>query len=74
MSHCENALNWKPLCSLNEIALHYQLVAESDSGRGRLSLSAVERRLSRYLHSPLSYVHPADIATQILTERYGDSA
>ena len=59
------------LGSLNEIALHYQLVAERDSGRGTLSLSAVERRLSQYLHGPLNYVHPADIATQILTERYG---
>ena len=61
------------LGSLNEITLHYQLVAERDSGRGTLSLSAVERRLSRYLHGPLNYVHPADVAAQILTERYGHS-
>jgi len=62
------------LGSLNENALHYQLVAERDSGRGTLSLSAVERQLSRYLHGPLNYVHPGDIATQILTEHYGHSA
>ena len=61
------------LGSLNEIALHYQLVAERDTGRGTLSLSAVERQLSRYLHGPLNYVHPADVAAQILTERYGHS-
>jgi len=61
------------LGSLNEIALHYQLIAERDSGRGTLSLSAVERQLSRYLHGPLNYVHPADIAKQILTERYNHS-
>lgn len=61
------------LGSLNEIALFYQVVAEGDSGRETLSLSAVERQLSRFLHGPLDYVHPADIATQILTEHYGQS-
>jgi hypothetical protein len=59
------------LGSLNEIALHYQLVAERDSGRGTLSLSAEERRLSRYLHGPLNYAHPADLAIALLAERYG---
>jgi hypothetical protein len=59
------------LGSLNEIALHYQLIAERDSGRNSLSLSAVERQLSRYLHGPLDYVHPADIARRILEEWYG---
>ena len=59
------------LGSLNEIALHYQLVAERDSGRNSLSLSAVERQLSGHLHGPLNYVHPADIARELLRERYG---
>jgi len=56
------------LGSLNEIALHYQLVAERDSGRNPLSLSAMERQLSRHLHGPLDYVPPADIARRILEE------
>lgn len=57
--------------SLNEIALHYQLIAQRDSGRRKLSLSAVDRQPSRYLHGPLNYVHPADIAAEILTKQYG---
>lgn len=59
------------LGSLNEIALHYQLVAERDSGRRTLSLSAVEKQLSRFLHSPLNYVRPGDIAIALLAEQYG---
>ena len=62
------------LGSLNEIALHYQMIAERDGGRRALSLSAVERQLARFLHSPLNYVHPADIARELLKKRYGLSA
>lgn len=60
------------LGSLNEISLHYQLTAERDKGRQPLSLSAVELRLSRTLHKPLDYEHPAELAKELLTERYGD--
>ena len=59
------------LGSLNEIALHYQMIAERDSGRNSLSLSAVELQLSCFLHGPLNYMYPADIAASILAERYG---
>lgn len=41
---------------------------------GALSLSAVEQQLSRFLHSPLDYVHPTDIARKILEDRYGSWA
>ncbi|HDS28932.1 MAG TPA: hypothetical protein ENN96_00440 [Candidatus Acetothermia bacterium] len=59
------------LGSLNEVALQYQLIAEHDAGHRALSLSAAERTLSHWLHSPLDYVPPADIAAGILAERYG---
>jgi len=59
--------------SLNEIGLHYQLIAEGNAVRGELSLSTIERQLSRMLHKPLGYVHPAEVATQILQDRYGSA-
>ena len=60
------------LGSLGEIALHYQLIAERDMGRKALSLSDEELVLSRTLHKPLDYKYPADIAWELLFERYGD--
>jgi len=56
------------LGSLNEIALHYQMIAERDAGRRELSLSAVGQQLARFLHRPLGYVHPADSARRTLEE------
>ena len=57
--------------SLNEIGWHYQLIAEGNAVRGELSLSAIERQLSRMMHKPLGYAYPAEVATQILQDRYG---
>jgi hypothetical protein len=36
-----------------------------------LSLSAIERQLSRMMHKPLAYAYPAEVATQVLQSRYG---
>jgi len=60
------------LGSLHQIGLHYQLVAERDIGRRSLSLSDEELILSQTLHKPLDYVYPADVARELLAERYGD--
>lgn len=57
--------------SLNEIGWHHQLIAEWNAVRGGLSLSAIERQLSRMMHKPLGYAYPAEVATQILQDRYG---
>jgi hypothetical protein len=59
--------------SLNEIGLHYQLIAEQAAESGKPNLSAIERYLSRLLHGPLDYVYPVEIATRILSDRYGHS-
>jgi hypothetical protein len=60
------------LGSLNEISLHYQLAAERDGGRRPLNLAEEEFHLSRYVHTPLDYKYPSDIAKNLLAERYGD--
>lgn len=58
------------LGSMNEISLHYQLIAERDGVNGPLNLSEVELQLSEALHKPLNYVRPAEIARRLLAERY----
>lgn len=58
------------LGSLNEISLHYQLIAERDAADGALRLSEVELQLSQTLHKPLDYVYPAKVAKRLLTEHY----
>lgn len=63
--------NRSVLGSLKEIPLHYQMIAERDAGLGTLSLSNEERVLSRYMHKPLGYERPAEIALRILRNRYG---
>jgi hypothetical protein len=62
--------NRSVLGSLNEISLHYQLIAERDAAGGILRLSKVELQLSRTLHKPLDYVYPAEVARRLLTEHY----
>lgn len=59
------------LGSLNQIVLHYQLKAEGSLGSGPPVLSEAEVALSKTLHGPLDYVHPADIAKDLLAKRYG---
>ena len=58
------------LGSLNEISLHYQLIAERDAASGPLRLSEVELQLSRTMHKPLDYVYPARVARRLLAEHY----
>jgi hypothetical protein len=58
------------LGSMNEISLHYQLIAERDTVNGPLRLSEVELQLSRTLHKPLDYVYPVEIARRLLAEHY----
>jgi hypothetical protein len=55
------------LGSLNEIARYYQYVAETSGPDEPLNLQQVELTLSRYLHKPLEYSHPADIAVDLFT-------
>jgi hypothetical protein len=62
--------NRSVLGSLNEISLHYQLIAERDAAGGALRLSEVELQLSRTLHKPLDYVYPAEVARRLLAEHY----
>ncbi len=59
------------LGSLNQIAYYYQVVAARDPRRGPPSLSEAERQLSEYLHGPLDYVHPAEVAREQLARHYG---
>jgi hypothetical protein len=58
------------LGSLNEISIHYQLIAERDTASGPLKLSEAELQLSRALHKPLDYVYPVEIANRLLAEHY----
>ena len=55
------------LGSLNEIARYYQYVAEASKPDAPLSLQEVELELSRYLHKPLGYRYPAEIAIDLFT-------
>lgn len=60
------------LGSLNEISLHYQLIAERHpASNPPLKLSEVELQLSQILHKPLDYIYPAEVARKLLTEHYG---
>jgi hypothetical protein len=58
------------LGSMNEISLHYQLIAERDAVHEPLRLSEVELQLSRALHKPLAYVYPVEIVRKLLAEHY----
>jgi hypothetical protein len=60
------------LGSLNEIAHYYQYVAEASNLCEPLSLQLVEEELARYLHKPLGYRYPAEIAVDLFSK--GQSA
>jgi hypothetical protein len=62
--------NRSVLGSLNEISLHYQLIAERNTAGEHLKLSEVELQLSRALHKPLEYVYPVEMARRLLAEHY----
>jgi hypothetical protein len=52
--------------SMNDMAWHYQWMAEEGKKRGQLSLSEAEEELSRIPCSPLGYRCPADVAKELL--------
>jgi hypothetical protein len=56
------------LGSLNEIARYYQYVAEASGPDEPISLQHIEQKLSRYLHKPLGYRYPADVAIELCTK------
>jgi hypothetical protein len=56
------------LGSLNEIAHYYHYVAESSKPDEPLSLQQAELELSRYLHKPLDYRYPAEVAIELCTQ------
>jgi hypothetical protein len=60
------------LGSLNEIARYYQYVAEASNLCEPLSLQLVEEELGRYLHKPLGYRYPAEVAVGLFSK--GQSA
>jgi len=56
------------LGSMNEIALHYQVMAEEGSNDGPLSLSDAESELSEMPCGLLSYRAPRDVALELLLD------
>lgn len=56
------------LGSLNEIAHYYQYVAENSDPDAPISLQHSEQQLSQYLHKPLGYRYPAEVAIELCTK------
>lgn len=59
--------------SLNEISRFYQFFAERAPAGKPLSLSEAELNLSTYLHGPLDYEYPADVARQLFSAHVGEA-
>ena len=56
------------LGSLNEIGYQYQWIVERNVGESSINLSDAELELSRFLHSPLGYKYPVEVAKELLCE------
>ena len=55
------------LGSLNEIGYQYEWIAARGDEGGILHLSSAELELSRFLHGPLSYRYPVEVAAELLS-------
>jgi len=60
--------------SMNDMAWHYQVMADEGKGKEQLSLSEAEEELSRVPCSPLGYRYPADVAKELLHGKMGSAS
>lgn len=58
----------KLLGSMNEITRVYQFYAERDNGQAHPNLTEVELSLSEFLHKPLNYRLPAEVARELFDQ------